>query len=121
MAVNKRYMVVGKWYGQRWAGADFEVWNSRADAEQALRWRDNGGTDSQRTLGELEYGSDFLHITRLEHTAFYADSDNDARYIDVYGFEAEYNKDTMSWVFLVGDPVYRLVLGPRGGVRKESF
>jgi len=121
MAVNKRYMVVGKWYGQRWSDGDFEVWDSRADAESALLWRDNGRLDTQRALSETHHGSDFLHITRVEHAAFFTDSDSDARYIDVYGFEAEYSKACMAWTFLVDEPIYRLSLGPRGGVRRENF
>ena len=121
MAANKRYMVVGKWYGQRWADADFEVWESQAAARRSLEVRDNMNLDAQRTLCEAEYGSDFMHIGYVEHTAFCADSDNDARYIDVYDFDMEYDESLMSWKFLVGDPVYRLFLGPRGGVRKENF
>lgn len=120
MAANKRYMVVGKWYGQRWANADFEVWESQAAARRSLEIRDNMNWDLQRSLRETEPYSDFHTVASARDMKFYAD-DNDARYIDVYGMEMEYDESLMSWKFLVGEPVYRLMLGPRGGVRKENF
>lgn len=121
MAVNRRFMVVGKWYGQRWADADFEVWDSRERAERSLWIRDNMRLDRQRILGDVpHYGGDWMHISRLEYTSFYADS-LEACYIDVYGHEMEYSHPTLSWVFRVGEPLYRLSYGPRGGIVRESF
>lgn len=119
MAINKRYMVVGKWYGQRWADADFEVWESMEAAKRSLRVRDNMNWDDQRQLGETLDGR--LSVANSDSVRFYADSDNEARYIDIYCFIREYDEKLESWVYLIGEPIVRLTLGPRGGVRKESF
>lgn len=122
MAANRRYMVVGKWYGQHWTDSDFEIWESSAAAELSLLRRDNGRLDTQVRLGEAQYGSDFHRVVSVDHTAFFADDDNDKRYIDVYTHESGYDPQIMAWKFLIADyPSYRLVLGPRGGVSKENF
>jgi hypothetical protein len=122
MASNKRYMVVGKWYGQRWADADFEVWESESHARHSLLVRDNMNWDSRTLLQEVS-GSwgEFHTISHVENVRFYADS-RETRRIDIYAVELEYDPRLMAWKFKVAsDPWYRLTLGPRGGVRKEMY
>lgn len=118
--INRRHAIVGKWYGKKWEDADFELFPTLDDAKLSLIRRENGHSDISRPLRERSpYQGDYF-LQDWENLDYFA-GDASERYIDIYETTSYWSPDRMAYAWMIVDPIYRLTLGPRGGVRKEGF
>lgn len=118
--INRRHAIVGKWYGKNWEDSRFELFPKLEDAKLSLIRRENGNSDISRPLREADRHREDYFLQDWENLDYFA-GDNSERYIDMYEAIPCWSPDRMAWAWVIGEPIYRLTLGPRGGVRKESF
>jgi hypothetical protein len=111
-------MIFATYNGPAYGSFDYrdslEVFASEKNAKAAFRSRQRGGMD---IVVSVQYDDCDFWVNATEYISFDRSTDQD--FIDLYRAE---KVEGASELYHVDDmPYARLTVGPRGGIRKESF